>query len=343
MAASPSIDVYLITGFLGSGKTTLLNRLIRAFPAHCRLMVLMNEFGELGIDGHLVEGPQGLEMLEISRGSVFCACAKTEFIKALAAIAGKIRPQVLIIEATGTANPTDIRKDLNLSLFEGRYRFREQICLLDAENFTAHYETFSAVEKQITAATRFVLNKIDRTSAAELENVRAILHTHHPDPRIHEAVYAQVALEDWLHVPHAPDPLADQRAEGPALEDVEQTLSAVVNDPFGALVPPDPLGTAVYRWSGGDREAWADLTAQFPPGIVRAKGFVTIDGQTYLFSRVGRTHDLIPWENRPLSPETAGRLVVIGPPAALEVLQTLAETRPYFSLISQRAPFGFDK
>ena len=49
-------DVLLITGFLGSGKTTFLNRVIKAFPPERKLMVLMNEFGEIGIDGQLVEG-----------------------------------------------------------------------------------------------------------------------------------------------------------------------------------------------------------------------------------------------------------------------------------------------
>ena len=58
--------VFLITGFLGSGKTTFLNRMIDAFPKAYKLMVLMNEFGEIGIDGTLVEGDD-LEMLEISR------------------------------------------------------------------------------------------------------------------------------------------------------------------------------------------------------------------------------------------------------------------------------------
>ena len=61
----------LITGFLGSGKTTFLNRIISNLPKELKLTILMNEFGEIGIDGILVEGDD-IDMLEISRGSIFC-------------------------------------------------------------------------------------------------------------------------------------------------------------------------------------------------------------------------------------------------------------------------------
>ena len=96
-------DVFLITGFLGSGKTTFLNRIIDAFPTDRKLMILMNEFGEIGIDGTLVENDD-VEMLEISKGSIFCVCVKTDFIKGLMNIVSTIRPEVLLIEATGVAN-----------------------------------------------------------------------------------------------------------------------------------------------------------------------------------------------------------------------------------------------
>ena len=74
--------VYLITGFLGSGKTTLLNRIIDCFPRDKKLTILVNEFGEVGVDGTLVEGDD-IDMMEISKGSIFCVCVKTDFIKGI--------------------------------------------------------------------------------------------------------------------------------------------------------------------------------------------------------------------------------------------------------------------
>ena len=113
--------VYLISGFLGSGKTTFLNRIIHAFPDNRSLMILMNEFGEMGLDGALVENDE-LDMLEISKGSIFCVCVKTDFIKGLTNIAQNIQPDVLIIEATGVANPSDLKRDLRLSIFKNRFQ-----------------------------------------------------------------------------------------------------------------------------------------------------------------------------------------------------------------------------
>ena len=333
------IDTYLITGFLGSGKTTLLNRLIRAFPPGHRLMVLMNEFGEIGIDGQLVQGPEELELLEINRGSVFCACAKRDFIKALAAIAGKIRPDALIIEATGSANPTDIRKDLNLFIFEGRFRFREQICLLDGESFLAAYKTFSAVEKQIAAATRFVLNKTDLASADDLAAVRKTIHAHHPDPVIQEATYARIDVAGWLK-PGAPRRHSGEAAKGPTPQSIEQTMAELLSDPFGALAPPDPLASAVLGWSGRHRASWDAAARLFPPGILRIKGFLEIDGQIHLFSRAGTTHELTAWSRRPVPPHLLNRLMVIGPPSAVKELETRTAGEPHLQLVAQKDPFA---
>jgi G3E family GTPase len=104
MVMAETTKVFLITGFLGSGKTTLLNRIIARFPKDKKLTILMNEFGEIGIDGTLVEGDD-IDMMEISRGSIFCVCVKTDFIKGLYELNTKIKPDILLMESTGVANP----------------------------------------------------------------------------------------------------------------------------------------------------------------------------------------------------------------------------------------------
>ncbi|MBC2745103.1 MAG: hypothetical protein HGJ93_19285 [Desulfosarcina sp.] len=120
---SATTSVYLITGFLGSGKTTLLNRIIQSFPKDRKLMILMNEFGDIGVDGTLVDDDD-LAMLEISKGSIFCVCVKTDFIKGLMDIAQRMQPDVLIIEATGVANPSQGRPGRNRGHSEGEANCR---------------------------------------------------------------------------------------------------------------------------------------------------------------------------------------------------------------------------
>ena len=69
-----------------------------------RIAVLVNEFGEIGLDGALIHG-KDFDLLEISRGSIFCVCVKTDFIRALHEVANRIRPDLLIMESTGRSRP----------------------------------------------------------------------------------------------------------------------------------------------------------------------------------------------------------------------------------------------
>jgi G3E family GTPase len=175
------IRVYLITGFLGSGKTTFLNRIINWFPRNRKLMILMNEFGEIGVDGTCIETDE-LEMMEISKGSIFCVCVKTDFIKGLYEIAHTIAPDVLVIESTGVANPSDLKRDLKLPIFTDRFQFKEQFCIIDARNFMDAYATFSSVEKQIASSTVFLINKIDQASPEAIDQIEEVIRGLHPSP-----------------------------------------------------------------------------------------------------------------------------------------------------------------
>ncbi|MBR3260906.1 MAG: GTP-binding protein, partial [Firmicutes bacterium] len=110
------IKLIMLTGFLGSGKTTLLQKLIDEYAGH-RIGVLINEFGAVSIDSELVEG-NGIDMTELSNGSIFCACLKDKFVEALVELSGK-DIDYLFIEASGLADPAnmeDILKGLEKHL-----------------------------------------------------------------------------------------------------------------------------------------------------------------------------------------------------------------------------------
>ena len=193
--ADGTIDVYLISGFLGSGKTTFLNRLIKVVPEDLTFLILMNEFGEVGLDGTLVEGDD-VDMFEISKGSIFCACVKTDFIKALHELAKTVRPDIMLIETTGVANPSDLDRDLKLPIFGGAFQLRDKFCLVDAENFLDTYESFLAIEKQLASSDVFIINKIDLVTPEVVAEIRAIVESFNPDPVFYEATYAEVPFGD---------------------------------------------------------------------------------------------------------------------------------------------------
>lgn len=124
------IDLYLVNGFLGSGKTTLLRGLIGAFEAQ-RLGVLVNEFGSIGIDGTLVH-KNGIKLVEINDGSIFCACIKDGFVRTLKAFSQQ-PVDVLLIESSGMADPAGIHTILEgLAPYLARqYHYQGSICLVD--------------------------------------------------------------------------------------------------------------------------------------------------------------------------------------------------------------------
>jgi G3E family GTPase len=289
-----TIDVYLITGFLGSGKTTLLNHLTQAFDPDLSIMILMNEFGEVSIDGQLVDGDD-LDMVEISKGSIFCVCVKTDFIKTLLQIANHKQPDILIIEATGIADPTALQKDLNLSLFDQRFVLKAQYCLIDAVHFEDAYDTFNSVEKQLASATLFVINKTDQASTTGIERVRAIITRHHPSPTVVETTHAAIPSQH-LPPPRPRPPAtsvdAQQPSAKPSPNEVERTLEALVADPDGAAQPPDRLLSMTCIWRGKHSDDFRQLIASLPAGVVRAKGFVHLDRQLFLFNWVMGTTEL---------------------------------------------------
>ena len=101
------MELYLITGFLGAGKTTFLKNFARQFAGR-RLRLIINEFGRAGVDGTLLrELDAALD--EISNGSIFCACRLDQFEAALEQAAADA-PDVVLVEASGLADPTNVRR-----------------------------------------------------------------------------------------------------------------------------------------------------------------------------------------------------------------------------------------
>lgn len=318
---SNTTSVYLITGFLGSGKTTFLNRIVKFFPKDRKLMILMNEFGNISVDGLLVEG-EDIDMLEISKGSIFCACVKTDFIKGLMDIAQRVQPDVLIIEATGVANPNDLRRDLKLSIFQDRFQFKEQFCLVDAEFFENTYGMFVSVEKQIESSTVFIINKVDRADAQELTRVKEIIARHHPNPDIHETQYALIPLENYLPELNAGAPASELAiaAEPVSPQELDAFIDKLLSGGGASMTPPDRLLSVSYIWQGGGLAQFEETATAIPKGIVRAKGILQLDGERYLFNYVLGRHGIEKFAEEKKKTVLVNQLVFIGPPEAIDEL-----------------------
>jgi len=328
--------VYLLTGFLGSGKTTLLNRIIKKFPKDRKLTLLVNEFGEVGVDGTLVEGDD-IDMMEISKGSIFCVCVKTDFIKGLYELNRKVQPDVLLIESTGVANPSDLKRDLKLPIFDDRFKFMEQFCLIDAAHFLDAYGAFASLEKQIASSTVFIINKVDIASPEAIEETKNVVRQFHPNPLFFDATFADIPLnrffdfeeQDSVHLA-APES-ANRHVPVLSEEELDQFIDDLLDSPELEITPPDTLVSVAYHWNGDNLKQIGAMAEALPPAVVRAKGFVGEKGNMYLFSYVMGDWTLEAVEVPAERIKHKNVVVFIGPPESMAGIEEASKTGDWSS------------
>lgn len=159
----------LITGALGSGKTTLLRHVIASVPK--KMALLVNEFGEIAIDSRVIEG-KNVRMAELAGGCVCCSLIG-EFEAAVAEIIEKVAPELLIVEATGVAEPDALIFDIQNNLDNlADVRLDGVVTVVDAEGLLHYPELGHTTKMQIEAADLIVLNKRDLVAEPELARLK---------------------------------------------------------------------------------------------------------------------------------------------------------------------------
>lgn len=172
-------QLYVLTGFLGAGKTSLLQHLLDNLKTK-KIGVIQNEFGKLSIDGELIHR-NGIEMTEISRGSIFCSCLKLSFVQALAEM-GKMDLEYVFVESSGLADPSNIEEILEAvhSLDGDVYELKGVICLIDGVNFLDQLTDVETVDRQLAHCHMAVINKIDLINDSQLNEVIASVRKVNP-------------------------------------------------------------------------------------------------------------------------------------------------------------------
>ncbi|MCD7875552.1 MAG: GTP-binding protein [Cloacibacillus porcorum] len=273
---------FLLSGFLGSGKTTLLKHLLETHPEGERIAVLMNEFGKAGVDGDVVR-KNGLEIIEISRGSIFCACAKGDFLRGLYTILKDYQPTILLVEASGVADTTDMKKDLSHGMLHDYYQMAGNICVIDAVHFEDWLDLFNAVIRQTEAATDLIINKTDLVSAEEADALEAHLRQLNPAARITRAAFGNVP---WEIFRPAAEP-EEKIEEIPEMAEWEKFIDDTLSNMTPHMAPPDNLASLSVFWEG-DPEKFKEVLDKLPDDIVRSKGyFIDADGRWKVFDIVG--------------------------------------------------------
>jgi len=189
------IPVIMASGYLGAGKTTLLSFLLKSQVfAEKKIAVLVNEFGKLSIDRELL--PHGDYFLsEINKGSIFCVCVKTDLLRDLDKIARTIKPDLLIIEATGVAEPRDISSLMDSDFLKESYGDSIIITVVDVLNFPKLSGILPAISNQVSSADVLLLNKIDMVDQDALRTVECEIRKLNPTAEIHHTVKSEFALD----------------------------------------------------------------------------------------------------------------------------------------------------
>ncbi|MBN1435578.1 MAG: GTP-binding protein [Sedimentisphaerales bacterium] len=197
-----AIPVILLTGYLGSGKTTLLNHLL-GLPAIAsqRLALIINEFGPLGVDGKMVDSP-GHAKYEINKGSVFCVCTKTQFVKVLKEIADSDSCDLVLLEATGIAETADLESFFDEPGLAGRFALQANLCLVDPVSFVKVAAFLKAATNQAAAADGIVINKTDLADSDELKKLQEVLRGINPRAAITTTQYGVISEEFLLSLRH---------------------------------------------------------------------------------------------------------------------------------------------
>jgi G3E family GTPase len=312
--AANTVPVTIITGFLGSGKTTVLNHLLRQ-PSLADTVVIVNEFGAVGLDHLLIE--QAIEDAVLLKNGCICCTVRGDIADTLDTLwqrreAGELPPfRRIAIETTGLADPAPVAHAL-LAEPGARYACRLDgiVTTVDALHGTLQLARQPEAQRQVAMADRILLTKTDLATAAQIAETEARIAALNPSAPLRHVIGGNVDADDVFDL-------------GPDSARLEQWLRPLDTDahhghrhlPFRHA---DEIGSVVLRH---DRPvAWRSLQLWLESvlslrgdSVLRLKGLVWLQGDTRPIVLQGVHHVLHPPVHleRQMQPEGDTRIVLI--------------------------------
>lgn len=302
--------IYILSGFLGSGKTTLLSRMIANWKAQgLRPAIVMNEIGEVNIDG-LIAG-ENVPTAEMLSGCICCSI-RADLTSEIAMLVQNEKPDVIVIEATGIANPMEILDAVAEASLYMRMDVKKLITVVD----TAHLlhlsieqkgKTYRLMQEQIRSASVLLLNKTDRVSAAEKDAMEQFVRRWNPYAPILPTERCDVNPEELLgslpdHESHPVMPRhsaeheADKLQARAAPERVEDHIRLESNPADHSHHSHAHVMSYTYYFSRPVNSVeFERFIAELPRDVYRAKGVLTFSdtNSRFLFQYAFRESDFM--------------------------------------------------
>jgi len=265
----PPIPVTILTGFLGAGKTTLLNRILNGNHG-LKVAVLVNDFGSINIDAELIVGVES-NVISLANGCVCCTIRDDLITTVMETIDRPEKPEYILLEASGVAEPSSIAMTFNNPGFRDRIRLDSILCIVDAEQVFAVPESMELKIFQMACADMVILNKVDLVDCAQIAKIKDWLDSRFYRYRLIEAGHCNVPLEVLLSVGRL-DPV---RLDAKAYLEQGRCTDPYCHDERHHHDHSKAFSTWSYETDQPlSLEALREVASKLPADIYRAKGVI---------------------------------------------------------------------